>query len=317
MANFALLGVCGFVAPRHLEAIRATGNEVIVAVDPHDSAGILDRFFPRAEFLKTLHELSVRLEELRYSPNAIEYLTVCTPNDLHVDHVILGLENDMDVICEKPLIIDLADIDKIVKAETTSGRRVFTILQLRYHPGAIELRRHVRSTDPRHFFRVELSYVSRRGPWYQVSWKGQQDRSGGLIFNIGIHLLDLLLWLFGRIVNVHVHQRNLTTACGTMEFERACVDWHLSVNEEHLPEAVRIAGGDSYRSLSVDGREIDLTGGFSDLHTQCYAEIMAGHGIRINEVRPALELATEIRKMPISHPQLDHSGQLVRSNALR
>jgi len=274
MANFALLGVSGFVAPRHLKAIRTTGNEVIVAVDPHDSAGILDQFFPTAEFLKTPHKFSERLQELQHSSNAIEYLTVCTPNDLHVDHVILGLENDMDVICEKPLVIDLVDIDRILKAEATSGRRVFTILQLRYHPGAIDLRRHVRSTNPDHFFRVKLSYVSRRGPWYQVSWKGQQDRSGGLIFNIGIHLLDLLLWLFGPIVNVHVQEHNLTTARGTMEFERARVDWHLSVNEEHLPDEVRIAGGDSYRSLIVDGREIDLTSGFGDLHTRCYAEVL-------------------------------------------
>lgn len=290
--NFALIGAAGFIAPRHMQAIHDTGNELIAAVDPHDCVGRLDSFFPEARFFTEIERFDRFLEKCRRGPEEqrVQYVSICTPNYLHDAHVRLALRVQAHAICEKPLVISPWNLDALQELEAEYGRRVYNVLQLRLIPALQELKRAVDAERSGQRPDICLTYVTRRGRWYDVSWKGQAEKSGGVSMNIGVHFFDLLLWLFGEAEHWQVHLRTPRKMAGTLELQRARVRWFLSVDAEDLPDCVREAGKFAYRSMTLDGREIEFSDGFTDLHTRVYREILAGRGAGINDARPAIEL---------------------------
>jgi UDP-N-acetyl-2-amino-2-deoxyglucuronate dehydrogenase len=299
--NFGLTGAAGFVAPRHLRAITDTGHRLIAAVDPHDSVGILDRFAPSARFFTEIERFDRHLEKLRRGPDEgrVHYLSVCSPNYLHDAHIRMALRCGADVICEKPVVINPWNLDALQRLEEETGRRINTVLQLRLHPALIALKAQLDAGGARRH-EVELTYVTSRGPWYFVSWKGNAERSGGLATNIGIHFFDLLIWLFGPVERCEVHLRDEGRASGAIECARARVRWFLSVLRDDLPGGG--AGGDrpTFRSITVDGGAVEFTEGFTDLHTRVYEEALAGRGFGLDVARPSIELAHRIRHAPVS-----------------
>lgn len=291
-----MTGVSGFVAPRHLDAIQATGNRVVAAVDPHDAAGILDRYSFDVRFFTEFERFDRHLEKLRRGGDAerVRYLSICSPNYLHDAHIRLALRIGADAICEKPVVINPWNLDALEELERETGQRVHPVLQLREMPAVVALRERVRTARRRSD--VSLVYITPRGRWYDVSWKGSEERSGGLITNIGVHLFDLLIWLFGPVVSSAVHIRTPSRAAGVLEFEGARVKWFLSRERADLPSN---AAAPSVRSLTVDGQTFDLTGGFTDLHTAVYASVLRGDGLRIADARPGIELAYQVRHAAI------------------
>jgi len=308
--NFAVIGVGGYIAPRHLRAIRDTGNRLVAAVDPKDSVGILDQYSFDVKFFTEIERFDRHLEKLRRGPqeDRVHYVSVCSPNYLHDAHCRLGLRVGADVICEKPLVINPWNFDALEDLEAETHHRVHTVLQLRVHPELIKLRQSLQDEGSRH--QVDLTYITSRGPWYQVSWKGQQDKSGGVATNIGVHFFDLLLWLFGPMNGVKVYHSDHSRMSGFIELERARVRWYLSVDSQDLPFPVKVGGKTTYRSITVDGSEIEFSEGFTDLHTRVYEETLAGRGFGIADARPSITLTHAIRTAPISpkdefvHPQL-------------
>ena len=300
MVNFAITGVAGYVAPRHLKAIRETGNRLVAAVDPHDSVGILDQFFPEAAFFTEIERFDRHLEKLRRGAagEKVEVVSVCSPNHLHDAHVRLALRVGAHAICEKPLVMNPWNLDVLEDLEAEYGRRVSTVLQLRVHPSLVALRDRLgASSDRRH--RVRLSYVTARGTWYRYSWKGDEQRSGGVATNIGIHFFDLLLWLFGDAVRSEVHLAEGERVAGFLELERADVQWFLSLDRNDLPAAVP-QGQTTFRSIRVDGEEVEFSGGFRDLHTVVYERTLAGDGFGIADARPSIELVHRIRTADVT-----------------
>jgi UDP-N-acetyl-2-amino-2-deoxyglucuronate dehydrogenase len=297
MKNFALIGVAGFVAPRHLQAIRETGNCLLAATDPNDSVGVLDRYSFDVKFFREIERFDRFLEKGRRGPDAgrVDFLSVCSPNYLHDAHVRLGLRVGADVICEKPLVINPWNLDALEELERESGKRIFTLLQLRLHPSLVALRERL-AQDRGKRREVALTYITARGPWYHVSWKGSEERSGGLAMNIGIHFFDLLMWLFGPVTRVEVHRRDEQRMTGTLELRDADVRWQLSIDRSDLPASATT----TYRSITVDGEEIEFTGGFETLHTDVYRDILGGRGARIADARPSIELVHAIRTAPIT-----------------
>ena len=312
---FALLGVAGYIAPKHLKAIRDTGNQLIAAADPHDSVGILDSYFPEARFFTEIERFDRFLEKQRRAKNgqAVDYVSICTPNYLHDAHVRLALRVGAHAICEKPLVISPWNLEQLRELEAESKRRVYSVLQLRLHPAAQSLKQTIKAQSPSSCHDVCLTYITRRGAWYQYSWKGSEEKSGGLIMNIGIHFFDLLIWIFGLPQRSLVHLLSRTRAAGYLKLQRAKVRWFLSVDAVDLPPAIRQEGGFAYRSIIVDGQELDLSGGFTDLHTEVYRDILAGGGFGIDDVEASIELAHNIRysrEVPINqlaHPLLTGS----------
>jgi UDP-N-acetyl-2-amino-2-deoxyglucuronate dehydrogenase len=308
--NFALIGAAGFIAPRHLQAIKQTGNTLIAAVDPHDSVGVLDNYFPTTRYFTEIERFDRHLEKLRRGPDAgrVDYVSICTPNYLHDAHVRLALRAKAHAICEKPLVINSRNLDQLMEIEAESETRVYTVLQLRHHPSIIALRK--RLADQRTRADVCLTYITRRGPWYQVSWKGAQEKSGGLVMNIGVHFFDLFLWLFGSVERNTLFLDTPERASGTLEFKRARVRWYLSIAREDLP-----GDGNAYRSITVDDEETEFSNGFGDLHTKVYEDILAGRGHGIEDARPSIELLARIRASTIDdgrsssprHPLLGES----------
>jgi UDP-N-acetyl-2-amino-2-deoxyglucuronate dehydrogenase len=301
--NFAITGVGGFVAPRHLKAIYETGNRVVAAADPNDSVGILDRFGFDIRFFREIERLDRHLDKLRRGPASgrVDYVSVCSPNYLHDAHVRMALRNGADVICEKPLVINPWNLDALETIEAETGRRVYTILQLRAHPAVIGLRERLRlgTTGCRH--RAELTYVTSRGRWYDVSWKGSEQHSGGVAMNVGIHFFDLLIWLFGKVQSLEIHHRDARCYSGALELDRADVSWFLSVDREDLPAATQGSEGRStYRSIKVDGEEVEFSEGFADLHTRVYDMCLRGEGFRIPDARPSIELVHRLRTSPLT-----------------
>lgn len=292
---FGLIGVAGYIAPRHLAAIRDTGNQLLAATDPHDSVGILDSYFPESRFFTEIERFDRFLEMQRYQERPAEYLSICSPNYLHDAHVRLALRLKANAICEKPLVINPWNLEQLTELEQEHGKQVFNVLQLRLHPAVRSLKQALESEKNRTRREVCLTYITRRGSWYHSSWKGQEDKSGGLGMNIGIHFFDLLLWLFGPSQRSLVHCIQEGKMSGVLELEGARVRWLLSVNEDDLPASVRQKGGFAYRSLSVDGEEVDLSAGFTDLHTEVYRDILAGGGFSISDARPSVELVYNIR----------------------
>jgi len=295
--NFAITGVGGYVAPRHLRAIRDTGNRLSVALDPNDSVGILDQFSFGVSFFTEFERFDRHVEKLRRGDPAdrIDYVTVCAPNHLHDAHIRFALRVGADAICEKPLVLNPWNCDALQELEAEFGRRVYSILQLRVHPSLLALKEQLARTNSARKREISLTYVTSRGKWYFASWKGNVEKSGGLATNIGIHFFDLLIWLFGPVQQSEVHLALTTCAGGLVELERARVTWFLSVDRQDLPEASRTAGKTTFRSITVDGREVEFSDGFADLHTKVYQEILAGRGFGIDDVRPSIILAHEIR----------------------
>jgi UDP-N-acetyl-2-amino-2-deoxyglucuronate dehydrogenase len=300
--NFALLGVGGFVAPRHLQAIADTGNTLIAACDPKDSVGIMDRWFPEAAFFTEFERFDRFLEKQRRlgEEQRPHYVSVCSPNYLHDAHVRLALRLGADAICEKPLVISPWNLDQLALIEEETKRNVFTVLQLRLLPALIALKAELaKETAGR--ADVVLTYVTRRGRWYHASWKGDEEKSGGLAMNIGIHLFDMMLWLFGPSEGATVHLRRADRVAGSLKLKNADVRFFLSVNGADVPEEQRAAGKTAYRSLTLNGRSIEFSDGFTDLHTRVYERVLAGDGFRIAEARPAVELAYGMRTSPTTN----------------
>lgn len=309
--NFAVIGVGGYIAPRHLRAIRDTGNRLLATVDPKDSVGILDQYSFDVKFFTEIERFDRHLEKLRRGPeeNRVHYVSICSPNYLHDAHCRLALRVGADVICEKPLVINPWNFDALEELEAETKHRIYTVLQLRVHPELIRLKESLQEEGGTHD--VELTYITSRGPWYHVSWKGQPDKSGGIATNIGVHFFDLLLWLFGPVHGIRVYHSDDSHMSGFIELERARVRWFLSVDPQDLPFPAQAGGKTTYRSISVDSREVEFSEGFTDLHTRVYEETLAGRGFGIVEARPSIALTYAIRTAPLSpkdecaHPLLN------------
>ena len=307
MKNFAMSGVAGYIAPRHLQAIRDTGNRLEAAVDPHDSVGILDRFFPEVSFFTEFERFDRHVEKLRRGPeeHRIHYMSICTPNHLHDAHIRFALRTGAHAICEKPLVLKPWNLDALQEMEIETGGKISTILQLRVHPALQELKRSLVNSPNGKRHDVCLTYITGRGPWYHYSWKGDSERSGGLVTNIGIHLFDLLLWLFGNPGYNIVHLAEPRRMSGFLELQNANVRWLLSTDMNDLPSDEVTHGKTTFRSISIDGKELEFTDGFTDLHTTMYQEILAGRGFGIDDARPSIKLVYDIRNARVSG-ELDH-----------
>jgi len=295
--NFAIIGVGGFVAPRHLRAIKETGHRTIAALDPNDSVGLLDQFSHEISFFKEFERFDRHCEKLRRrsEAEAVHYVSICSPNFLHDAHVRFALRLGADAICEKPLVLNPWNLEALQQLEQETGRKVNTILQLRLHPALIALRERLLAAPRGEKHQVQLTYITSRGLWYLYSWKGDIERSGGLATNIGIHFFDLLQWLFGAVEFQEVHLSDARTCAGYLEHERAKVRWMLSIDRNRLPEAVRAEGKPTFRSISIDGEEVEFSEGFTDLHTASYREILNGRGFGLDDARTSIKLAHSIR----------------------
>jgi UDP-N-acetyl-2-amino-2-deoxyglucuronate dehydrogenase len=299
--NFAMTGVAGFVAPRHLKAIADTGHRLVAAVDPHDAVGVLDRYAFDVRFFTEFERFDRHLEKLRRGPDVerVHYLSVCSPNYLHDAHIRLALRVGADAICEKPLVINPWNLDGLRELELETGQRVFTVLQLRLHPALAAFRERLQAERGRRHV-VQLAYLTARGRWYDVSWKGVEERSGGIVTNIGIHFFDLLVWLFGRVERSEVHLREPKRAAGTLALANADVQWYLSAESVDLPFTPEPGKKTTFRSITVDGEQLEFSDGFTDLHTRVYEEALAGRGFGIDDARASIELSHRIRHEPIS-----------------
>lgn len=294
MKNFALIGAAGYIAPRHFKAIQDTNNNLVAALDPFDSVGVIDSYFPKADFFTEFERFDRHLDKLRRNNISIDYLSVCSPNYLHDSHIRFGLRNNADVICEKPLVLNPWNIEALKSIEVETGRKVYNILQLRLHPSIIALKKEVEAS-PGKTYDVDLTYITSRGNWYYTSWKGDVAKSGGIATNIGVHFFDMLGWIFGdlkqNVVHIHSHDR----AAGYLEFERARVRWFLSINEKNLPVTDAKKGQRTYRSITVAGKTVEFSGGFTDLHTLSYSNIIDGKGFGLDDADKATQIVHEIR----------------------
>lgn len=300
MRRFALIGAAGYIAPRHMEAIRNTGNDLVAALDPHDSVGVLDRYFPGADFFIEFERFDRHLDKLRRAGRGVHYVSIASPNYLHDSHIRFALRLGADAVCEKPVVLNPWNVDGLRELEEETGRQVNVILQLRLHPAVVELRRRVQEAPPDHRFDVTLTYITPRGRWYLYSWKGDERKSGGIATNIGVHLFDMLGFVFGRVTDNRVHLRTPTRAAGYLEYERARVRWFLSIEADDVPEAARGPGRRGFRAMWVDGEEVEFSDGFEELHTRSYQEILAGRGFGLGDARPAIEVVSHIRQAPLS-----------------
>ncbi len=301
MKNFALIGASGYIAPRHLQAIKDTKNNLVSALDPFDSVGIMDSYFPNTAFFVEAERFDRYIEKLKYKNGIrLDYMSICTPNYLHDTHIRMALRRGADAICEKPLVLNPWNLDALQNMEKESGKRVWNILQLRVHQSIIELKEKIDIAPKDKIFDVDLTYITSRGNWYYASWKGDVSKSGGIATNIGVHFYDMLSYLFGNvkenIVHLHTHDR----AAGYLEFERARVRWFLSINYDLLPEEIKTKGQRTYRSISIEGEEIEFSGGFTNLHTKIYKDILSNKGYDLEDARQAIEIVHGIRtKSPI------------------
>lgn len=313
MKNFALIGAAGYIAPRHLQAIRDTGNQLICALDKSDSVGILDRYFDDVDFFTEFERFDRHIEKLRRQVphKKIEYVSICSPNYLHDAHIRFALRVDADAICEKPLVLNPWNCDGLMESEEVTQHKVHTVLQLRVHPAIQELRRKIAMQNSPHRHQIDLTYITSRGKWYDFSWKGDAEKSGGIATNIGIHFFDMLLWIFGDVSRHQVHYADPRKIGGFIQLERADIRWFLSLDAHDLPDHAKQKGQRTYRSIRIDGEELEFSEGFTDLHTLVYREILTGNGYGIRDARPSIQLAYDIRHLkPVSamgqdvHPAL-------------
>ena len=295
MKNFAIIGVAGYIAPRHLRAVKDTGNNLSAAYDIFDSVGIMDSFFPDASFFTEFELFDRHLSKMRREGSGVDYVSICTPNYLHDAHIRYGLRLNADVICEKPLVLNPWNIDALAEAEKESGRRVNTILQLRLHDAIISLKNRVAAAPKDKVFDVDLTYITSRGNWYYTSWKGDERKSGGVATNIGVHFYDMLSWVFGDVKQNIVHVSTFDRVAGILELEKARVRYFLSINADTLPADTKAAGKRTFRSLSMEGTEVEFSDGFTELHTDSYRKIIAGEGFGLADARNAVQIVHDIR----------------------
>lgn len=295
MKRFALIGAAGYIAPRHMQAIAATGNDLVAAFDPNDSVGIIDSHFPEADFFTEFERFDRHADKLRRGAQGIDYMAICSPNYLHDAHMRFALRSGADAICEKPLVLNPWNIDGLIEIEKDTGRKINTILQLRVHPAIMALREKVQASRSETKVDVDLTYITSRGHWYLQSWKGDTKKSGGIATNIGVHFFDMLQFLFGALQKNVVHYSSETKTSGYLEYAHARVRWFLSVDVADVPKSVRASGQRTYRSITVDGDEIEFSGGFTDLHIRSYEEILAGRGFGLEQNRVAIETVADIR----------------------
>lgn len=295
MKRFALIGAAGYIAPRHMGAIRDAGNDLVAVLDPNDSVGIIDSHFPEADFFTEFERFDRHIDKQRRAGKGVDYVSICSPNYLHDSHMRFALRSGADAICEKPLVLNPWNIDGLHEIERDTGRKVNTILQLRVHPAITELRNRVLRGPKDKKHEVDLTYITSRGHWYLQSWKGDEKKSGGIATNIGVHFFDMLHFIFGRLQDNRVHLAQDMRAAGYLEYEHARVRWFLSIDINDVPEPIRAQGQRTFRSITVDGQEIEFSGGFTDLHTRSYEEILAGRGFGLEENRVAIETVAHIR----------------------
>ncbi len=293
--KFALIGAAGYIAPRHMKAIKDTGHDLVAAFDPNDSVGIMDSYFPQAAFFTEFERFDRHVEKLRRTGEKLDYVSICSPNYLHDAHMRFGLRSGADVICEKPIVLNPWNIDALQEIERETGHNIYTILQLRLHDSIIALKKKVEASPKDKVYDFDLTYQTSRGNWYYSSWKGDISKSGGIATNIGVHFFDMLSWVFGQVkentIHIHTHDR----AAGYLEFDRARVRWFLSINYDTIPDDVKATGKRTFRSMEVDGEQIEFSDGFTELHTTSYQDILNGGGFRIDASKQAIEIVHDIR----------------------
>ncbi|MES2517133.1 MAG: Gfo/Idh/MocA family oxidoreductase [Bacteroidota bacterium] len=299
MKRFALIGAAGYIAPRHMKAIKDTGNDLVAAFDPYDGVGIMDSYFPDAEYFTEFERFDRHIDKLRRQGNPIDFISVCSPNYLHDAHIRFGLRSGCNVICEKPLVLNPWNIDSLCEIEQETGKKVYTILQLRLHPGIIALKEKVANGPKDKIYDVNLKYMTSRGKWYHRSWKGDVSKSGGIATNIGVHFFDMLSWVFGEVKENIVHELKDDTASGRLSFEKANVEWLLSIDYDQIPEDIKLQGKRTFRTLNMEGEEIEFSDGFTELHTNSYKEILNGNGFGILETKNAIDMVSKIRNSKI------------------
>ncbi|HAL64718.1 MAG: Oxidoreductase, Gfo/Idh/MocA family [Bacteroidetes bacterium 38_7] len=309
--NFAVIGAGGYIAPRHMKAIKDTGNRLIAALDPNDSVGIIDSFFPEADFFLQPERFDRHLDKLRrQGENKVDFVSICSPNFLHDSHIRLALRNQANAICEKPIVLNPWNIDALEDIEKETGLRIYNILQLRLHPQIIALKEKIQNGPADKIYDLDLTYITSRGKWYHYSWKGDVEKSGGLATNIGVHFFDMLGFVFGKIRLVAVHHSSPTVVAGFLQYDKARVRWFLSIDPKYLPEEIAAKGQRTYRSILIDGKEFEFSEGFTDLHTRIYEDILAGGGYGLEDARQSVEIVYQIRnakpfgRMGDFHPYL-------------
>jgi len=298
--NFALIGAAGYIAPRHLKAIQDTDNTLIAALDKFDSVGIMDQYFPKADFFTEFERFDRHLEKLKRHQNIrLDYVSICSPNYLHDAHIRMALRSGAHAICEKPIVLNPWNIDALAAIEKESAGNIYTILQLRLHSAIVALKAKVASEAKQGKYDIDLTYITSRGRWYDNSWKGDESKSGGIATNIGVHFYDMLSWVFGAVQENIVHLREKHKASGYLEFENARVRWFLSIDENDLPQPVKEKGQRTYRSITIDHQELEFSAGFTELHTKSYQEILKGNGFGLSDVRKSIEIVHDIRNASI------------------
>ncbi len=295
MKNFALIGAAGYIAPRHMKAIKETENDLVAALDKFDSVGIIDSHFPNAAFFTEFERFDRHIDKLKRAGRALDYVSICTPNYLHDSHIRFALRQGADAICEKPLVLNPWNIDALAEIEKETGKRIYNILQLRVHPSIIALKEKIDNGPKDKIYDIDLTYLTSRGNWYYTSWKGDEAKSGGIATNIGVHFFDMLSWIFGDLKQNTVHINTHDRSAGYLEFEKARVRWFLSINYDVLPEDIKAKGQRTYRSIMIEGEELEFSGGFTDLHTISYKEILKGNGYGLEAPRQAIEIVHDIR----------------------
>jgi UDP-N-acetyl-2-amino-2-deoxyglucuronate dehydrogenase len=297
MSNFSLIGAAGYIAPRHMKAIKETGNSLIAAMDPNDSVGIIDTYFPDADYFTEFERFERHIEKLRRikSEKMVEFVSICSPNFLHDSHIRFALRSGANAICEKPIVLNPWNIDALKEVENDSGKKIYTVLQLRLHPAILTLKKKIDESDSNRVFDIDLTYITSRGKWYDYSWKGDENKSGGVSTNIGVHFFDMLYYIFGNVKENIVHYKDNKTASGYLEFQRARVRWFLSVNSEYLPLENKLNSQKTFRSITIDSDEIEFSDGFTDLHTKIYEDILHGNGFGLEENLVAIQTVHDIR----------------------
>jgi UDP-N-acetyl-2-amino-2-deoxyglucuronate dehydrogenase len=293
--NFGMIGVAGYIAVRHLRAIKETGNNLLASLDKFDSVGLIDSFFPDSDFFVEFERFDRHIDKLKRNGTKIDYVSICSPNYLHDSHIRFALRHQADAICEKPIVLNPWNIDALQEIERETSHKIYTVLQLRLHPKIIELRNKILNGPKDKIYDIDMSYITSRGNWYSISWKGDPQKSGGVATNIGIHFFDMLSWIFGDAKKNVVHYSEPDKAAGYLELEKARVRWFLSIDYDDIPENVKATGKRTFRSITVEGEEVEFSEGFTDLHTQTYAEILAGKGFGLQEARQSVDIAYTIR----------------------
>lgn len=300
-STFALIGAAGYIAPRHMRAIKDTGNDLVAALDPMDSVGIIDSYFPNADFFIEPERFDRHLDKLKRSgERKVDYVSICSPNYLHDAHIRMGLRNDAHAICEKPLVLNPWNLDGLQEIERETGKRIYNILQLRHHKSIIDLKKKIDSLPKDRIHDIDLTYITSRGKWYHYSWKGDISKSGGVVTNIGIHFFDMLGWIFGNVKSNILHLLKEDKASGLLQLENANIRWYLSIDKQDLPIEATSNNLTTYRSITVDNDEFEFSGGFTDLHTESYNSIIHGNGFGIEDAKNSIEIAHLIRNQKIT-----------------